>query len=58
MTALVFDSNSLLESETIIKDKLEANEKVALFLTLQDLQGDDIKTKHTEVFENQIDLYS
>lgn len=50
------ESNSLLESETIIKDKLEANEKVALFLTLQDLQGDDIKTKHKEVFENQIDL--
>ncbi|MHB0756135.1 Eco57I restriction-modification methylase domain-containing protein [Polaribacter sp. M15] len=50
------DSNSLLESETIIKDKLEANEKVALFLTLQDLQGDDIKNKHKEVFENQIDL--
>lgn len=50
------DSKSLLESETIIKDKLEANEKVALFLTLQDLQGDDIKTKHKEVFENQIDL--
>lgn len=50
------DSNSLLESETIIKDKLEANEKVALFLTLQDLQGDDIKSKHKEVFENQIDL--
>lgn len=50
------DSNTLLESETIIKDKLEANEKIALFLTLQDLQGDDIKTKHKEVFENQIDL--
>ncbi len=50
------DSNSLLESETIIKDKIDANEKVALFLTLQDLQGDDIKTKHKEVFENQIDL--
>ena len=50
------DSNSLLESETIINDKQEAAEKVALFLTLQDLQGDDIKTKHKEVFENQIDL--
>ena len=50
------DSNSLLESETIIKDKLKANEKIAIFLTLQDLQGDDIKTKHKEVFENQIDL--
>ncbi|UMB54630.1 Eco57I restriction-modification methylase domain-containing protein [Lutibacter sp. A64] len=50
------DSNSLLESGTIIKDKLKANEKIALFLTLQDLQGDDIKSKHKEVFENQIDL--
>lgn len=50
------DSNSLLENETIIKDKIEANEKVALFLTLQDLQGDVIKSKHKEVFENQIDL--
>lgn len=50
------DSNSLLSSETIMKDKIGANEKIALFLTLQDLQGDDIKTKHKEVFENQIDL--
>lgn len=50
------DSNSLLQSDTVIKEKIEANEKVALFLTLQDLQGDEIKTKHKEVFENQIDL--
>ncbi len=27
-----------------------------LILTLQDLQGDEIKTKHKEVFDNQIDL--
>jgi len=50
------DSNSLLQSNSIIKEKIEANENIALFLTLQDLQGDDIKTKHKEVFENQIDL--
>jgi len=50
------DSNSLLQSDSIIKEKIEANENIALFLTLQDLQGDDIKTKHKEVFENQIDL--
>lgn len=50
------DSTSLLTSETIIADKQEANEKIVLFLTLQDLQGDEIKTKHKEVFENQIDL--
>lgn len=50
------DSTSLLTSETIIAEKQEANEKIVLFLTLQDLQGDEIKTKHKEVFENQIDL--
>ncbi len=50
------DSNSLLQSETVVKEKLGANEKVALFLTLQDLQGDSIKAKHKEVFESQIDL--
>jgi hypothetical protein len=50
------DSNSLLQNNSIIKEKIEANENIALFLTLQDLQGDDIKTKHKEVFENQIDL--
>jgi hypothetical protein len=53
---IFLDSNSLLQSDSIIKEKIEANKKVALFLTLQDLQGDEIKTKHKEVFENQIDL--
>lgn len=50
------DSNSLLQSESVIRDKQKENEKIVLFLTLQDLQGDDIKSKHKEVFENQIDL--
>lgn len=50
------DSNSLLTSDTVIVDKQNANEKIVLFLTLQDLQGDQIKLKHKEVFENQIDL--
>jgi hypothetical protein len=50
------DSNSLLESETIISDKFSEDKKIVLFLTLQDLQGDDIKSKHKEVFDNQIDL--
>ena len=50
------DSDSLLQSDSIIKEKIDSNEKVALFLTLQDLQGDVIKSKHKEVFENQIDL--
>ncbi|MCI8527416.1 MAG: restriction endonuclease, partial [Oscillospiraceae bacterium] len=31
-------------------------EKVAVFLTLQDLQGDLIKEKHEDIFRNKIDL--
>lgn len=51
------NSESLKQNETIIADTLsEPNKKIALFLSLQDLQGDDIKEKHKEVFDNQIDL--
>ncbi len=50
------DKTSLLTSETIIADKRKSKEKIVLFLTLQELQGDEIKSKHKEVFENQIDL--
>ena len=50
------DSTSLNSNETIISDTLAAGDKVALFLTLQDLQGEEIKAKHKEVFEHQIDL--
>jgi Type III restriction enzyme, res subunit/T5orf172 domain len=50
------DSTSLLTSDTIIGEKQKANEKIVLFLTLQDLQGDEIKNKHAAIFENQIDL--
>jgi hypothetical protein len=50
------DSNSLLESDSIIADKQKANEKIVLFLTLQDLQGDKIKQKHKKIFQSQVDL--
>ena len=50
------DSTSLNSNETIVSDVLAAGDKVALFLTLQDLQGEEIKAKHKEVFEHQIDL--
>ena len=50
------DSNSLLESDSIIADKQKANEKIVLFLTLQDLQGDIIKPKHKKIFQSQVDL--
>lgn len=50
------DGDALLSNENIIKDTLSAGKKVAIFLTLQDLQGDEIKEKHKEFFESQIDL--
>lgn len=50
------DSNSLLQCENIISEKQKKNEKIVLFLTLQDLQGDIIKPKHKKIFQSQIDL--
>ena len=50
------DGGRLLEDENIIKSNIESGKKVAIFLTLQDLQGDEIKAKHKEVFDSQIDL--
>lgn len=50
------DSNSLLHNENIIAEKQKKKEKIVLFLTLQDLQGDIIKPKHKKIFESQIDL--
>ena len=49
-------SNELVENENAIKEKLSNNRRIVLFLTLQDLQGDEIKEKHKEIFENDIDL--
>jgi len=50
------DSNSLLQRENIISEKQKKNEKIVLFLTLQDLHGDIIKPKHKKIFQSQIDL--
>ncbi len=51
------DSEALNRNRGIIADTLaKQNKEVALFLTLQDLQGDNIKEKHKEVFAHQIDL--
>lgn len=47
---------SLRRNESVIADTLAAGNKVALFLSLQDLQGEKIKAKHKEVFEHHIDL--
>lgn len=46
----------LLANENAIKEELDAGKKVAVFLTLQDLQGETIKDKHREIFGREIDL--
>ncbi len=49
-------SDDLLRDGQAIKNVHDADKTAVLFLTLQDLQGDEIKEKHREVFANQIDL--
>ena len=48
-------SEDLLD-ENIISKKLKEKRKLAIFLTLQDLQGTEIKEKHKEIFNSKIDL--
>ncbi len=47
---------NLKRNNHIITEKLSADKKVVVFLTLQDLQGKNIKEKHLEVFGQDIDL--
>ena len=49
-------ADTLNDNNHAITEKLNANKKVVVFLTLQDLQGDKIKDKHREVFGQDIDL--
>ena len=50
------DSAALLADKQAISKRLTEGKKVAVFLTLQDLMGGDIKTKHKDLFKQQIDL--
>lgn len=50
------DSESLLGSRSAIQERLDTDKRVVIFLTLQDLMGDNIKEKHQELFKNNIDL--
>ena len=50
------ESYDLASSENIIKTNRDEHNKVVIFLTLQDLQGDEIIEKHAELFKEQIDL--
>ena len=49
-------SDELSRNNNEITERLSKGEKVAVFLTLQDLQGDLIKEKHEDIFKNKIDL--
>ena len=50
------ESSDLLANENVISEKHSEGKKVLIFLTLQDLQGDNIKDKHKELFGELIDL--
>ena len=49
------DSDSLLKDERILETTLHGK-KAVVFLTLQDLLGQEIKAKHRMLFEQEIDL--
>ena len=51
-----YTSDDLKENNKIITERLTEDKKSVLFLTLQDLQGDEIKEKHQELFGEEIDL--
>lgn len=50
------DTDSLKQEDNIINNYFEENKRIVLFLTLQDLQGEDVKERHKQVFEKEIDL--
>ncbi|MGK4065189.1 Eco57I restriction-modification methylase domain-containing protein [Rothia sp. HC945] len=50
------DADDLLADEDAISTARAENDCVVVFLTLQDLQGEELKEKHEEVFSSEIDL--
>lgn len=48
--------DDLANNQSIVKSTLSGGKKAVVFLTLQDLQGENIKDKHQEIFGQQIDL--
>ena len=50
------ESSDLLANEKVISEKHLEGKKIVIFLTLQDLQGDNIKDKHKGLLREQIDL--
>lgn len=50
------DAGQLERNSNAIKDTLNGNHRVVVFLTLQDLSGDEIKSKHVDIFTRQWDM--
>ena len=50
------NSKSLRDDKNIIHKTIDENKRVAVFLTLQDLSGTDVKEKHKELFSSSIDF--
>lgn len=50
------DSAALLADTKAVTKLLQRGKCAAIFLTLQDLMGDEIKSKHEDIFRHQIDL--
>lgn len=50
------DSQALILDEKIVTKIHQNNHTAVIFLTLQDLQGSEIKDKHREVFAQSIDM--
>tara|TARA_B110000037_G_scaffold55634_1_gene68085 strand:- start:438 stop:4355 length:3918 start_codon:yes stop_codon:yes gene_type:complete len=50
------NKDDLDKSNSIIAKKLAEDKRVVVFLTLQDLQGDNLKERHEELFSKKLDL--
>lgn len=49
-------SDDLIRDQSAVTSVLASGKRVVVFLTLQDLQGENIKDKHQDIFGKQIDL--
>lgn len=53
---IFLNSDSLVREPNAISNNLSLGKCVAIFLTLQDLVGENIKSKHEDLFKQNIDL--
>ena len=50
------DKDDLSNDDNAITNNIENGKRVAMFFTLQDMAGENIKERHKEIFDSQIDL--